>query len=215
MKFLLFFVSGIFSFIFYIFYCLSIWKDIFLNTIFNSVYLNSFSWSLLIESVIFFLIGIFFVIIFSEKKVVIKKIPISFNNNLVSHIIFYYILWIYSYFNKDIFNFILIINILLFIISDLLFNYFSNLNSLNKNKISIRILWLILNYISSFISVYYILNNDIYLVSILILIFNIIFNINVHKKYTNYISLLISILSIGFLFYILYFWLFELYILYI
>jgi hypothetical protein len=215
MKFLLFFVSSIFSFIFYIFYCLSIWKDIFLNTIFNSINLESFSWNLLIESVLFFIIWVIFIIIFSEKKGIVKINPIKINKNIILHTIFYYILGLYLYLNTNLINLLLIINIILLLLSDLLFNYFSNLNSLNKSKNSIRILWLILNYISSFISVYYILNNDTYLVSILILIFNIIFNINVHKKYTNYISLLFSILSIGFLFYILYFWLFELYILYI
>lgn len=228
MKFLLFFISLVFSIIFYIFYNLSLWKDIFWDTISNSVNILSISNNLLIESFIFLFIWILFLYKFShfrknteiksinETKILDYKYDILY---FIFYIILYfifYIIFIYSlYFLNFIVNNIILISIILFISSDILFNHISNYNIFIKNKVNIRIIWLILNYFSSILSVFYILNNENYLISILILLFNIVFNLLVHKKYTNYISLFISILLIVFLFYILYFWLFKLYILYI
>jgi len=220
MKFLLFFISIVFSIIFYIFYNLSIWKDIFWNEISNSVELASISNNLLIESFIFFIIWIIFLYKFSNfrKKSEVKIINDSKILNYKYEILYFlfYSIFIYIlYFLNFSVDSILLLSIILFILSDLLFNHISNSKIFIKNKINIRIIWLILNYFSSLISVFYILNNEKYIISVLILLYNIVFNILIHKKYTNYISLLFSILSIGFLFYILYLQLFELYILYI
>jgi len=220
MKFLLFFISLVFSIIFYIFYNLSIWKDIFWNEISNSVKLVSISNNLLIESFIFFIIWIVFLYKFSDfrKKSEVKIINDSKILNYkyeILYFIFYSVFIYILYFLNFSVDSILLLSIILFILSDLLFNHISNSKIFIKNKINIRIIWLILNYFSSLISVFYILNNEKYIISVLILLYNIVFNILIHKKYTNYISLLFSILSIGFLFYILYLQLFELYILYI
>lgn len=214
MKFLLFFISIVFSLIFFIFHSLSEWKDIFWDKISNSVDLISFSNNLLIESFVFFIIGVFFIFIFSNFKTE-KETNIWLYKYEIMYFVFYILFTYLLYFINFNIDYILLISIILFIISDILFNYISNISSFIKNKSSIRVIWLLFNYLSTIASIYYILNNEYYLISILILSFNIIFNLLIHKKYTNYISLLISILTIGFLFYILYFWLFELYILYI
>jgi hypothetical protein len=220
MKFLLFFISLLFSMIFYIFYNLSIWKDILWNDISNSVELLSISNNLLIESFVFFFIWIIFLYNFSSfsKKADIKKTNESKILNYkyeILYFLFYSIFIFILYFYNFRVDSILFLSIILFISSDLLFNHISNSKIFIRNKVNIRVIGLILNYFSSIISVFYILNNENIIISFLILLFNIIFNILIHKKYTNYISLLISILSIGFLFYILYLNLFELYILYI
>jgi len=214
MKFLLFFTSIIFSLIFYIFYGLSKWKDIFWDKISNSVNLISISGNLLIETFIYLLIWILFLYLFSNFKNKSESTILNYKYEILYFM--YYIIYIYIllFINNNI-DYILLLWIIIFILSDILFNHLSNLKFFLKNKIEIRIIWLILNYFSSFMLLFLLFNNNIEILTILMLIYNIVFNFLVHKKYTNYISLLISILIIGFLFYILYFWLFELYILYI
>ena len=234
MKFLLFFISIVFSFIFYIFYGLSVWKDIFWKDIYNQVNLYSISWNLLIESFIFFLIWIIFLYYFSFFYKEKKELNNNNNNNLEKNIDFnkenksilnykykilyfiFYIIFVYIlYFLNFSLDYILLVWIIIFIFSDILFNHISNIKSLSDKKIKIRVVWLLLNYISSLILIYFLLNNDINLMATFILLFNVVFNFLVHKNFKNYISLLISIFLTVFLFYILYFWLFGLYILYI
>ncbi|MCD5385260.1 hypothetical protein LRZ95_01180 [Candidatus Gracilibacteria bacterium] len=237
MKFLLFFISIVFSFIFYIFYGLSVGKDIFGKDIYNQVNLYSISGNLLIESFIFFLIGIIFLYYFSffyKEKKELNNNNNNNNNNLEKNIDFnkknksilnykykilyfiYYIIFVYIlYFLNFSLDYILLVGIIIFIFSDILFNHISNIKSLSDKKIKIRVVGLLLNYISSLILIYFLLNNDINLMATFILLFNVVFNFLVHKNFKNYISLLISIFLTVFLFYILYFWLFGLYILYI
>ena len=214
MKFLLFFISLIFSLIFYIFHWLSKWKDIFWERISNSVDLVSFSNNLLIESFVFLSIWIIFLYSFSNIKSKSNSKLLNYKYELIYFI--FYIIFIYSlYFFNFLINYILLILIILFIFSDVLFNYISNINIFSNNKSKIRQFGLILNYSSSIISIIYIFKYDVYIIPILILLFNIVFNILIHKKYTNYISLLVSIINIWFIFYFLYFLLIELYIYYI
>ena len=214
MKFLLFFVSLIFTFIFYIFHWLTIWKDIFWSKISNSYDIVSFSWNLLIESFIFFLIGISFLYLFSDLKD-------KWTNKLQTHkveilyFIFYIIFLYYIYFIQQNLNNLLLIIIIFFISSDLIFNHLSNIKSLKYQKINLKYFGLIINYFSSVLGVIYIYISWFSFLIFLILLFNIFFNLFIHKKYTNYISLIISILIILFWFYLLYFSLFKLYILYI
>ncbi len=214
MKFLLFLVSIIFSIIFYIFYWLSVWKDIFWNNISNSFELHSFSWNLLIESFIFLFIGILFLYFFSDMKEKWTNKLSSYKIEIL-YFIFYTIFMYCIYFYNNTLNFYIITISILFILSDLLFNHISNIPSLNKYKINLKYFWIILNYIVSIVAIIYIYNIWNSLILFLILGFNVVFNILIHKNYTNYISLLISTLIILFLFYSLYFLLFELYILYI
>lgn len=211
MKFLLFFVSFIFSLIFYVFHNLTIWKDILWNSISNSVELLSLSSNLLIESFIFLLIGIFFIYLFSDFKNKWNTKLINYKLE-IAYFLFYIYFISYIYFFNNWININILLIIIIFILSDISFNYISNIKSLEKFIIKFRYLWLILNYISSLLSIYYISINGLEVVLLVILIFNIIFNFLIHKKYINYISLLFSILVILFLLYNLYLFIFELYI---
>jgi len=211
MKFLLFFVSTIFSTIFFIFYSLTKQKSFFWNTISNKYELLSFSPSLLIESFCFAIIWILFLYLFSNLKN--KK-----SNNLqtykieIIYFIFYIIFIFYIYFiNKNIDVFKLIIMIL-FIWWDMIFNHISNIKTLIKYKIKLRYLWLFINYFVTILSFYYIFSKWISFIPVIIIIFNIVFNILVHKKYINYISLFFSIVSIIYLLYNLLFFILEVYI---
>lgn len=213
MKFLLFFVSFIFSMIFYSFYNFSNWKSLSWAKISNPVIFHSFTWNLLIESFIFLLIWIFFLYFFSDLK---SKWQSKLWNYKIEalYFLFYICLIFYVYFINKWFDFVSIVILLLFILSDVLFNYISNFKLLAKEKIRLRYIWLILNYVSWLLSIYYINKNWINFLFFLILIYNIVFNFLVHKKYTNYISLLNSILIILFLVYKLSFlliWLVEKY----
>ena len=214
MKFLLFFISLVYSIIFYTFYNLSKWKDVFWNRINNFVELQSISWNLLIESFIFLLIGIIFLYFFSSLKSKWQKKIENYKIEIL-YFLFYSISIFYIYFFNNWLDDFSILIIILFILSDLIFNHLSNIKYLYKNKVFLKYLWLILNYIVSTLSIYYIYDNWIYFIPFFILIFSILFNFLVHKRFTNYISLFISILIILFLFYSLFFSLFELYILYI
>lgn len=211
MKFLLFFVSICFSLIFYIFSNFAKWRDLLGNKINNSIDLVWISPNLLIESFIFFLIGIIFLYIFSKSKSTSQSTLLTYKLE-ISYFIFYVLLIFYLYFfNKWFDNYLLII-MLFFILSDILFNYISNISYFLKKKIYLKYVWLILNYISSFSAIYYIFINWVDYILLFILIFNIIFNILIHKRYTNYISLFVSIGTIIFLLFNLYFFIFKLYI---
>jgi len=214
MKFLLFFISLVFSIIFYIFNNLSYWRDIFWKKISNSVNLESFSNNLLIESFIFIFIWIVFLYIFSWTKNKWESRILNYKYEIL-YFIFYIIFVTNLYFLNFQIDYIILLAIIFFILSDVLFNHLSNIKAFSNNKSNIRYTWLFLNYFSIGVSFYYIFQYWLTVELALILVFNIFFNYLIHKKYINYISLFISILIILFLFYSLYFWLFELYILYI
>lgn len=206
MKFLLFFVSFIFSSIFYSFYNLSRWKNFFWDNISNLVEFSSLSNNLLIESFTFLFIWIVFLYFFSgfsgkwESKLWNYKIEILY--------FLYYIVFIfYLYFVSKWIWFVNIVLVIIFILSDTLFNHISNLKKLANYKLEFRYVWLILNYVSSFLAMFLININWLNFVAIYILIFNIYFNFLIHKKYINYISLMVSIIILLFFIYRLYFYL--------
>ena len=66
MNLLLFFVSSIFSFIFYFFYTRSLWKDVFLNDTFVQSNINSLTGNLFIESFLFLVIWVVLYLSFSS-----------------------------------------------------------------------------------------------------------------------------------------------------
>lgn len=192
MSFLLFFISFVFSFIFYIFYCISEKKDIFLNEKMNSFSIISLSWDLLIESFLFFLIWLILLYSFSSFK---EKTETHITNHKIGFFYFlYYLVLIFFViiFFKDL-HFHIILMIVLFIISDVTFWLISNFSFLSKYKITLKYFSLILNYIVSIIWIIYIFQNWLFLwvslIVLIILIHNIFFNFFIHKNYTNYISL--------------------------
>lgn len=188
--------------------------DIFWDKISNSVSLISFSSNLLIESFIFLLIWITFIYVFSDlkdkwdSKITEYKIEIFY-------FLYYAIFIFFIYFFNTWIDFFLLTIIISFVFSDILFNHLSNISALEKHKIDVKYIGLILNYVSSGLSVFYIIANNISFIPFFILLFSLIFNVLIHKNYTNYISLIVSILISLFLFYSLFFLIFELYILYI
>lgn len=210
MKFLLFFVSILFSLIFYIFYSFSIWKDIFGKNIGNTYNFDSFSWNLLVESFIFLLIWIIFLYIFSDLKWKWSDKLKNYKTEII-YFIFYIILFFQIYFFNENIGLFSIIILIIFIIWDILFNHISNITSLNKQKEKIRYSWLLINYLVSYLSLFLIYKEKLTFIPLYIILFSIIFNILVHKKYTNYISLVHSIILICFLLYILYFFLYSYY----
>lgn len=194
MRLLLFFVSFLFSFLFYVFHSLSLWLNIFWWEIYNEISIESLSWNLLIESSIFFLIGVIFVFYFTPNWDKWEN-PVFKNKKKFFYIIFYILSLLLFYLWRLFIDSILIINIVIFVIWDLFFNIFSNIKVFENQKNNLRYAWLILNYIAIILWLYNLYFSDFSIFIYLILVFSIIFNVNIHFKYTNYISLLFSILT--------------------
>ncbi len=68
MKFVLFFISLIFSFIFFIFYRLTKWDLVFFDYVKITRNLDSISWNLIFETIFFLFLGIFLFVYFSNTK---------------------------------------------------------------------------------------------------------------------------------------------------
>ena len=192
MRFLLFFVSGLFSFIFYVFYLLSSGKNIFWEEVMKIWEKTSLSWNLLIESILFLLIWITFVLFFSplwdDKKTINKEILYS--------TIFYLFLLIPVYFWLFVVNKIIFVLLIIFIFWDICFRILSNIPSFSIQKTNLRYFWLALNYLSTLSSLFYLLIVDFSYYLLLVCLFSTVFNYQIHKKYSNYISLSASILII-------------------
>ena len=210
MRLLLFFVSVCFSVCFYLFYNLSLWKDFMWNKIIHTANISWLYGNLLIESFCFFIIWMFFVFYFSpfnsEKSILINK-------KRIFYLLFYIILVSFLYFTDFYINFYIKMTLFIFVLWDFIFNFISNLKIFKKNIFELRLSAIILNYISIFLSVYYIYFKDNYIYLLFILFFSIFFNYFVHKNYTNYISFLISIFIWIYLFYIFILEIYEIYIL--
>ncbi len=206
MRLLLFFISALFSYIFYVFYNLSKWKNLFWWEVLSSLKLESLSWNLLLESIMFFVIWIIFIFYFSPKP---SKNSNYANENIKLLYIFFYITLCFTYF-LWVFNidFFILSTIIIFIFWDISFNILSNLKYFERQKLWLRYFWLFLNYTSVFVSLYYIFNINFSIFLIIILVFSVFFNFFIHKKYINYISLFVSILIFIFL---LYFFVLQIY----
>lgn len=201
MRLLLFCISILFSGIFYTFFNLSRWKNIFWWEILAPVELELLSSNLLIEVFVFLLLSLFFIFYFSPLHTNTK---INLWDKLkVLYILFYFFLffsYFFGIFSSDIF---ILFTIILFSFWDFCFTILSKMEYFNKQKIWLRYFWLSLNYISIFVSLYYIFNIKLSFLLIWILVFSAIFNYFVHKAYTNYVSLMMSIWISIFLLYFL------------
>ena len=128
MNFLLFFVTFIFGIIFYIFYKANIWWDFLWFKFENSLFLDSISWNILIESISFFIIAFFLFLWFSNYNFRKKEAIFTLDTKKIKNIIekffkkyLYYIWFILSYSSiyfilksfdfTDVAVFILIINL--------------------------------------------------------------------------------------------------------
>lgn len=210
MRLLLFLLSLIFSFIFYSFYLLSVWKSFFWNDINYKYFFDSISPSLLIESIVFLILWIIFLFSFTSYK---SKIDNKINYNVILYILFYLFLLTPIYFNIFEFNFTIFSILSFFIFWDIAFKFLSNLDLFKEQKLNLRYFWLVLNYIAFISSFIYLFIIDFSYYIFLIISYSILFNYQIHKNYTNYISLLLSILGSIFFVYFLFLKIQELYIL--
>lgn len=208
MRLLLFLLSLIFSFIFYSFYLLSVWKSFFWNDINYKYFFDSIFWNLLIESITFLFFWIIFLFSFTSYKSNNWK-----NNTKIILILYYLFLLIPIYFNFFEFNFTIFSILSFFIFWDIAFKFLSNLDLFKEQKLNLRYFWLVLNYIAFISSFIYLFIIDFSYYIFLIISYSILFNYQIHKNYTNYISLLLSILGSIFFVYFLFLKIQELYIL--
>jgi hypothetical protein len=141
---------------------------------------------------------LFFIYIFSDFKYKKNK-----NINTIIHIVFYSCFILLCIIFKS-YNYTLLIVFLIFFLSDFSFNYISITKKYINNKIKIRQVALILNFLSSIIIISLYFLNLFNIIYILILFFNIIFNFIINKKYNNIVSLFFSIVTLIFTIYILY-----------
>ena len=204
MRLLLFFICFLFSFIFYFFHSLQLWKDVFWKSL-TKLHIVPLSWNLLIESSFFMVLGIIFFIYFTPKS------NFEFFKNLFKNYsrqiyIFFYVIFFWLLFSGRIFydSFILFW-IIFFLFSDFSFNYLSNLSYFREQKVNLRYFWLFLNYASSFISIYYIYNINFSVLLLFVLFFNLFFNHNIYKKYWNYASAFVYYVIIFLLLFFLFF----------
>ena len=183
---LLFFVSIIFSFLFYNFYLISNGGSLFSSTWLVSYDLQSFFWNIAIESSVFLVLGIVFLYSFSSFRAIwVKKTSISWwDVRTVSQVFFkdyLYYIWfllfyaaIYLIFkNFDIINFgffVLFINIIilsLFLVTNKFFIF--------KDFIKINTIIFSLAYIWSYIYIFFTGNNFFTFVDLLNSIFILTF----------------------------------------
>ena len=187
MRLLLFFISCLFSAIFYFFYNLKLGKSIFWMY-FTRFKIESLSPNLLYESAFFLVLWIIFFIYFSPK-VKIDPIFQKIKQNVKIFYIWFYIIFFWLLISGKIFyDTFILFGIIFFLFSDLSFNFISNAKYFRVQKENIRYFWLFLNFCSSFISLYYIFNFWFSTLLFLVLLFNITFNYLLYKKYWNYAS---------------------------
>lgn len=202
MRLLLFFICFLFWFIFYIFYNLENWKDIFEKAI-NKVSLESISWNLLIEALIFIMFAFIFLLYFSpslKSNDILKKAE----KDIKIYYIIFYLVFISLFLSWKIFyDTFILFWIIFFVFSDISFNHISNISYFKEQKENLRYFWLFLNFWSSFVSLYYIFNFEFSIFLFLILFFNIIFNYFIYKKYKNIACQLSYIVIIIFLLFFL------------
>jgi len=219
MNYLLFFITSIFSFIFFIFYKLNSWDNFFWFSLNSGKNFSSLSGSLIIESMAFLILAIFLFIYFSNNSLKTKienkiksifpkrktkeeiksnELHLQDEENIGGPIIGF--LWNISEEKKYIFRAISFIFLYILIISGILFlykNYFELLNIINN------LFWntAILSENSIFDKIFSseLLNILLNLIIIIFLIISIFINFNIHKKFQNYISLFFSIVTFIFI----------------
>lgn len=208
MRFLLVLVSIIFSFIFFLFYTASLWKNIFFQASDNFFFAKSFFWEMWITPMLFILITLGLFIYFKSKSITkkekntegpVQEIKII---NYIFYIFIFYITILIIFFILNIsFNWIIFIftwNIGLYFIWKYLF-YHHKINK--KTYISTNILSILSGYLVSIIGIIYIIYTQENIIFIIILNFIAFFHVYTHLKYENIISLLFWIITFIFALY--------------
>ena len=208
MRFLLVWISIIFSFIFFLFYTASLWKNIFFQTSDNFFFSKSLFWDMWITPVIYLIITLGLFIYFKskilQKKEIINNGPVS-NINHLHYIffttLFYLILFIIFFIFNISFDWIIFIftaSIWLYFIWKYLFYH----KKISKNQyISLNIFSILSWYWASWIGILYTAFIQENITFVIILNFIGFFHIYTHIKYENIISLLFWIITFIFALY--------------
>jgi len=214
MRLLLFFISILFSFIFYVFYLYSIWKNIFLDKLDVFYNIDVFSTNLIYEAIVFFVIWILFFVYLTdfkkEKELIKNKHKINFLINkevfklnfltttllLISVLSFIGISYILKYFITSIY---LVLFYLWFIYHIIFFFFLTKVKIFIFYKKILKIISLLFLYISSISWAYFLFNNDLNYLILWTIVYSISFNLRIHFKYSNIISLFFWIFWIIFL----------------
>ena len=212
MRLLLFLISLFFSLIFYSFSLLFKGKSLLWNEIkIPSITFNSISWNFLAESMIFLSIWIIFVLIFTP----LSKDYKWYDKKTLYSSLLYLILFIPIFFWFFDFNKLILSIIIIFSFWDISFNIISNLKWLKDQKLKIRYMGLVLNYLTVILSIIY-LNyswNSFYI--LVILFYSMVFNLDLYKNYKNYISFLFSLILFVYLSYKFFLIIYDIYIYFI
>lgn len=206
MRFLLVAITLIFSFIFFLFYTASLWKNIFFQQSDNFFFWKSLFWEMWITSLIFLIITLLLFFYFKSK--LSDKVELSRPVQNISFLKYLFIT-ILIYLSIIILFFILNINyywiifaftsgIWVYFISKYLFYH----HKINKNNyIYLNIFSILSGYWASLLWLLYINYIQEDLLFLLILVFIWFFHIYTHVKYDNIISLLFWVITFIFLLY--------------
>ena len=190
MRLLLFFICFLFSSIFYVFNKINSWENLFWYQL-KKITLQSISWNLIIESLVFFVLWIVFVLYFTpnlKPDYLIEKL----NKNTKFFYILFYIIFFVSLLSWKIFyDTFILFSLIFFVFSDITFNIFSNLAYFKEQRENLRYFSLFLNFASSFIALYYIFNFEYSFLLVLVLVFNLWFNYLLYQKYKNLACLMV------------------------
>lgn len=208
MRFLLVWISIIFSFIFFLFYTASLWKNIFFQPSDNFFFSKSLFWDMWITPVIYLIItaGLF---IYFKSKILLKEDIVNnrpvLNINFLHYIFFTTLFYIFIFILFFIFNikfswiiFIFAWSIWLYFIWKYLFYH----KKISKNLyISLNIFSILSWYWASLVGILYTAFVHENIIFVIILNFIGFFHIYTHVKYENIISLLFWIITFIFALY--------------
>lgn len=202
MRFLLVAISIIFSFIFFLFYTASLWKNIFFQQSDNFFFWTSIFWQMWITPIFFLVITI--LLFFYFKSTLLEKKVNNKNYQLYNNNYFLYMLWtIAFYLSISIIFFIFNINYswIIFIFSWWIWIYFISKylffhHKISKNfYISSNIFSIFSWYLASIIGLLYIIYINENLLFLWTLVWIWFFHIYTHVKYDNIISLLFWVIT--------------------
>ncbi len=214
-------ISIVFSLIFLFFYLSNENKTILDYSFENNIYFESLFWNPILEAIGFSLVWFFLYIYLTWIFFKIKKEPenkkeeenkkneflskykkevlFGFFILLVAFFLFYFA---YTYLYKNIIFYLVFI---LSFFSGAIFFYLTKLERFRDKIILLRIISIILSYISIFLIIIYIIKYPLDIYIVLISLYLWLFNLFIHLKFENYISLIFWIITLIFLLYSLYY----------
>lgn len=202
MRFLLVFISLVFSFIFLLFYTASLWKNILFQQNDNFFFWKSLFWEMWISPLIFLWITLLLFVYFKAKLSIkeekINKRPvlnIDFITYILSTILIYLVIWIILFiFNINLYFIIFAFTwgIWIYFIWKYLFYH----RKISKEiYVSLNIFSIFSWYLASILGLLYILFIQEDLLFLLILVFVWFFHVYIHVTYENVISLLFWVIT--------------------